>query len=408
MILKQVGERAMADTHDQQARDELASLIERECVAITNQRATIGGVTFKADQGEFSGIRLTDCFNTLANMAMFYVVCDLWKECLNIDLLEMISKRTRIGDDLSLVSGSCGAPALVAYGLSAMGCVLNGVKQYQSAKQIEFLRRLVTSSGIFAFKNRAIGGVAAPPVQREVEDFIALRSAEILAAGEIFRRGGSALGTKRRTKYIVEWLANGYTDSAGQRLAALAVPREVSLSGCAQGGLGLFAGYHIEFDAEEHHFRRLPRVGAHLYHKFQQPPTYASSDLASLVSPHMRFMLQQLNIDIARLTNDLHKLLLQSTMPAGSKQRQLDNELVKALDGVKAGNPLKRKCARERPDVPKLVRVPWQGWRKSDLRSGAIDVATLEQWQQAVIVDRAWCAPCLIVEHAADAMSRLR
>ena len=103
------------------------------------------------------------------NAVFFLMVCYLLQEALGVNIQSMVEKSTHIGDDLSVILNVAGVPAMVAYGLAAMGCNLNGVKQYQSTVQVEILQRLVSAEGMFAFKNRAIGNLAAPPVQREVE-----------------------------------------------------------------------------------------------------------------------------------------------------------------------------------------------------------------------------------------------
>lgn len=55
------------------------------------------------------------------------IVKDLWKDAINVGILTALMKCTHIGDDLSVQPVS-GFPAMIAYGLAALGCKLNGIK----------------------------------------------------------------------------------------------------------------------------------------------------------------------------------------------------------------------------------------------------------------------------------------
>ena len=91
--------------------------------------------------------------------------------------------------------------------------------------------------------------------------------------------------------------------------------------------LGLFAGYRDEYTQFlEAGFHRLPAIGAHFLNKFHHFPPHASSDLAS-DGPVVISRLRLLGIQMDRLADDLHNTRLASLIPAGSKQRLLDDEL---------------------------------------------------------------------------------
>jgi hypothetical protein len=406
LILEAIEERALRDTVRPEDREQLKKLVARESAALLNQRCTIGGVEFDAVQGEFSGIRLTDCFNSISNYAMYLMVRQMWMEALQVDLEAVVIKRTHIGDDMSMIAKHAAAPAMVAYGLAAMGCVLNGVKQYLSVQQIEFLRRLVSAGGIYAFKNRAVGNLSAPPVQREVEDFVSLKGSQCLAAGEIFRRGGSMAGTTNRMAYILGKLELGYTGSGNMDLQGVHVQKERATASCANHGLGLYEGYESACDMYELYFRKLPRVGSHMLHRFQKVPRFATSDLVREMSRRQRYLLEEIGVKVDRLADDMHKLLLQSSIPAGSKQRQLDKELRANLDAF-TDQPLMRSAAQEPPAKRvKLNELTLGG--TEDLHRTLVPTMKWRDWQMLAQRDGQWFTPALIEEDLAKTAAMLK
>lgn len=71
MALRAIGRRIMRDTLEAEDRESLQKLIDRECRVILNHHLTVKDFRFPAEQGEFSGIRLTDTFNSLCNYVMY-------------------------------------------------------------------------------------------------------------------------------------------------------------------------------------------------------------------------------------------------------------------------------------------------------------------------------------------------
>lgn len=101
--------------------------------------------------------------------------------------------------------------------------------------------------------------------------------------------------------------------------------RWLSAVGIANG-LGWFAGYLDPRNIYEGSFKRLPRIGSHLMHWFRATPRFATSDLAKRMSERTRFVLSNVGVAVDRLADDMRKLMMQSSIPAGNKRRQLDKE----------------------------------------------------------------------------------
>ena len=105
---------------------------------------------------------------------------------IRLDVEDPILKTTHIGDDLDSLVKPPGVPPLVTFLHTALGSLMNGLKQFISKYQVELLRRLITPNSISAFVNKAALNVLAPPVKQHMTTFVESRCGTDM---EMLRRG---------------------------------------------------------------------------------------------------------------------------------------------------------------------------------------------------------------------------
>ena len=103
-MLKCMAKRVMRDLARKEDRDLLSKIVARESRALLNQVMIVKYKRHRIQQGECSGIRLTDTFNSLANMTMTEMVFRLWSDCgfdVESSILKWINKPSRERGNIS-------------------------------------------------------------------------------------------------------------------------------------------------------------------------------------------------------------------------------------------------------------------------------------------------------------------
>ena len=328
VLCEEICRRVEKDIQHGPSLEKYRKIKNAETRALLNQFMHFADEIHKVVQGECSGIRATDLFNSLTNKVFYRMILRLLK-ALKLSVEESIAKTTHIGDDFDLLSRVPGLPPLITYLLSACGSKMNGLKQFISTKQIELLRRLVTPNSITAFLNRAVGNFFAPPVVQKIESFVERKTGEIESTAEMLRRGGCGPGVSSISDLLLVKLNEGSQEMDGE-MSFVRVPVARALERGENGGLGCFSGFDSRFEVliKKKYPRRIPNPREHTLTGFRDMPRFASSDLSSIITPTQRQVIEDAGIGLDRILNDVHQTIKQTSWPVGS--RQLRNACVLA------------------------------------------------------------------------------